>query len=379
MKSNKKIIGVDGNEANVSVRVGVNTYAYEVLNHIALLESEWENNIHFRVYLKEKPKPHMPKPTENFSYEVLPGRGLWIIKTLMPALYMKSNKPAVFWSPSHYTPPFAPMPKVCSIMDLGYLMFSEQFRKYDFWQLRLWTAWSLLTSKKVIAISDTTKHDIVRHYRFTREKVNTTLLGYDEDSFKKDTSAADVRRIKEKYSISGKNYILFMSTLKPSKNIEGLLLAWSLIEKDYPDTILVIAGKKGWLFDSIFKRVEQLSLGSRVVFTDFVKEKDKPMLIKGAKLFVLPSLWEGFGIDVVSAMAVGVPVVVSDRGSLPEVAGNAGIIVKPDDASSIANGMQKVLKATKEEYNRLIQEGVKRAKNFSWEKTARETIKILTS
>src|SRR4030042_2022270 len=129
------IVGIDGNEANIEKRVGVNQYAYEILGGIAKLQDEWKNRHEFIVYLKEKPLPDLPKETKFFKYRVIPGRGVWIITKLMPDLFLNKPKPDIFFSPSHYIPPFAPMPRICSIMDLGYLEFSEQFTKYDYWQL----------------------------------------------------------------------------------------------------------------------------------------------------------------------------------------------------------------------------------------------------
>jgi glycosyltransferase involved in cell wall biosynthesis len=168
-----------------------------------------------------------------------------------------------------------------------------------------------------------------------------------------------------------------MSTLKPSKNIEGLLYAWKLIEKNYPEIQLVVAGKKGWLFESIFGLTEKLNLKERVVFTDFVEEEDKPVLIANATCFVLPSFWEGFGLDVLSSMACGVPVVVSNRGSLPEVVGDAGQVVDPDSSEDISKGIEKVLEASNLQIQKMKELGKKRAEQFDWEKTARDTVHVL--
>ncbi len=378
MKKDKPIIGIDGNEANVLNRVGVNNYAYEVLNNIQKLEDQWNEHFQILVYLKASPLPHMPRESKDFKYRILPGAGQWILKTLMPHLYLSKLKPTIFWSPSHYVPPFAPMPRVCSIMDLGYLEFSEQFKKYDFWQLKLWTAWSMLISQKVIAISETTRKDIIKRYSFARGKTVTTLLGYDTTIYPPKPSSIQIKEILQKYSI-GRNYLLFMSTLKPSKNIEGLLKAWALVEKKYPDTQLVVAGKKGWLFESIFAVVKKYKLESRVIFTDFVAEEDKPILISQAKAFVLPSFWEGFGLDVVSSMACGIPTIVSDRGSLPEVVGNVGFVVNPEDVKAIGDAMSEVLSASTTKYKALSDAAKERSTNFSWKKTAKETIEVLRS
>lgn len=283
----------------------------------------------------------------------------------------------VFFSPSHYAPPLAPMPRFCSIMDLGYLEFSGQFQKNDFWQLKIWSAISIFVSKAVFAISNSTKKDIVRHYPFARGKVHVTPLAYDRRKFNLDIPDEDVRRIRGRYSIVT-DYVLYLGTLKPSKNIEGLIEAFSRIGSKKLKVKLVIAGKKGWMYEPIFEKVKKLNLEDDVIFTDFVDEKDKPALIKGAKVFVLPSFWEGFGLDVLNAMASGVPVVASNVGSLPEVVGDAGILVDPERVDSIAEGIKEVLLAPVAKYNSMVSQGLSQAGKFSWEKTARQTLEVIT-
>lgn len=370
------VIGIDGNEANIDQRVGVNQYAYNLLWSIYKLQDEWKDSHSFLIYLKNEPTNKLPKPTDHWKYKVIKGRGLWIIKNLMPHLYLQKQKQDIFFTPSHYVPPFAPMPRVCAIMDLGYLEFSGQFRAYDYWQLKLWSAWSITVSKYIIAISKATSQDIVRHYKSSSKKVKVTLLGYDSDTYNRSIPFLNVRRAKKRYTISG-DYILFISTLKPSKNIEGLIEAWSQISDRNPGVTLVIAGKKGWLYSSIFEKASKLGVQDKVVFTDFIEESYKPGLIKGAKLFAMPSFWEGFGIDVVSAMASGVPVLVSNKGSLPEIVGNAGIIVNPYNIDDIAEKMHKLLNMSKVDYNNRVKKGLKQAQKYSWDKTARKTIEIL--
>src|SRR3989344_8807151 len=132
------LIGINGNEANIKNRVGVNVYAFELLRNIAKLQDEWKSKHKIVVYLKEKPLSDLPRESSFFKYKVIPGSHLWILTKLTPNLLFDREKPDVFFSPSHYIPPFLAIPQVCSIMDLGYLKFSEQFKFYDFWQLRLW-------------------------------------------------------------------------------------------------------------------------------------------------------------------------------------------------------------------------------------------------
>lgn len=372
-------IGIDGNEANIENRVGVNKYAFEILWGLKKENEKKPNPSNLIVYLKDKPLSDLPQETNHFEYKIIKGSSLWVITKLTPYLFKNPDNIEILFSPSHYTPPFLMIPRVCSIMDLGYAEFSSQFEKKVLWQLKYWTAISIFVSKQVLTISEASKKDIVRHYPFASNKVTVTHLGYDKDRFKINISPNLVRQVKNGHSIVD-DYILFLSTLKPSKNIEGLLDAYSSLNskrafKNLPQ--LVIAGKKGWMYENIYKKVKELKLTGQVVFTDFIKEEDKPALIAGSKLFVLPSFWEGFGLDILSAFGCGVPVVVSNVGSLPEVAGEAGIYIDPSNTKSIADGIEKVLNLNQIEYNKLVSLGFEQLKKFSWEKCSKKTLETI--
>src|SRR5258706_3092763 len=321
------VIGIDGNEANINYRVGVNKYAYEVICGIRKLLKDNPDLIVI-VYLRDKPLADMPEANDQFKYKILNGGKVWILTKLMPHLLLTADKPDVFFTPSHYVPLLSFIPRVCSIMDLGYLEFSAQFRKYDYWQLKWWSAWSIKVSKYIITISKATADDIVRRYPASKNKVVVTHPGYDEGLTTMKITDASIAALKNRYSIV-KDYVLYLGTLKPSKNIEGLIEAWGQIVNNYPDIQLVIGGKKGWLYDEIFKKVTENGLADKIIFTDFVPEEDKYVLVKGAKAFILPSFWEGFGLDILTAYALHVPVIASNVGSLPEVAGDAGMLVDP--------------------------------------------------
>ena len=371
------LIGIDGNEANIENRVGVNMYAYEVIWGLYKMSQEKPFEHRLIVYLKNKPLSDMPKPTKNFEYKLLPGGKVWILTKLMPHLFLASQKPDIIFSPSHYVPPFSPVPRVCSIMDLGYLEFSAQFKKYDYWQLKAWTAISILVSKYIISISEATKKDIVRHYKFAVKKIRVMPLAHDKKVFNPKIKDDNVRLIKKRHSIVN-DYILFLSTLKPSKNLDGVLEAFAIISRDYPDLQLVVTGKRGWLYQETLKKVEELELGGKVIFTGFIPEEDKPALLRGAKLLVSPSFWEGFGLHVLESMAVGTPVVVSDRGSLREVVGEAGEIVDPQNAKDIAKGIDKILGESDVKYQERVKRGIIRSQKFDWDQTAKLTLSILT-
>lgn len=372
------IIGIDGNEANIGRRVGVNVYAFKLLHELQKLNENRSNPHNLIVYLKNEPLSDLPKETKNFKYKIIPGGGLWIITKLMPYLFSNPERIEILFSPSHYTIPFLTIPRIVSIMDLGYLENSGQFTKKVFWQLKYWTAISIFASKQVLTISEASKKDIVRHYPFASKKVKVTYLSHDLESKDFNVSENDVRRVKNKYSIVA-SYILYLGTLKPSKNVDGLIRAFNIIsnKKEYKDLQLVIAGKKGWLYESLFELVEKFNIKDKVIFTDFFPENEKMALRKGAKLFVQVSHTEGFGIDTLSSLAIGTPVVVSNIGSLPEVAGDAGIVVNELDDANIAKGIEKVLKMNKNEYTNLVEKGKAQARKFSWQRCAKETLEII--
>src|SRR5260221_7894321 len=288
-ENNKPIlIGIDGNEANINYRVGVNKYAYEILCGIHDLVNKAGGSSKYIiviVYLNDKPLAEMTNETSHFKYKILKGGKVWILTQLTPHLLLNPEKLNVFFTPSHYVPPISLIPCVCSIMDLGYLEFSAQFRKYDYWQLKWWSAWSINASKCIMAISNATRDDIVRRYPASKDKVVVAYPGYDEELTSVKISESAITALKNRYSIV-KDYVLYLGTLKPSKNVEGLIDAWGQIVNNYPDLQLVIGGKKGWLYDAIFAKVAEMGLAGKIIFTDFVPEEDKAALIKGAKIFV---------------------------------------------------------------------------------------------
>lgn len=373
------IIGIDGNEANVKNRVGVNKYAFEMLWGLQKLNEKKPIPSSLIVYLKNEPLSDLPKETKNFKYKVLIGGGLWILTKLTPYLLKNPENIEILFSPSHYVPPILTIPRVCSIMDLGYLEFSGQFEKKVLWQLKYWTAISVFASKQILTISEASKKDIVRHYPFASNKVTVTHLGYDDDKFKTDISEKLVRQVKNKYSIVNE-YILFVSTLKPSKNVEGLIRAYKVLSTD--KTILdlpqlVIAGKNGWMHESITKLIKDLELEDKVILPGFIEDDEKGPLMSGAKVFAMPSFWEGFGLDALSAFATGTPVVISKAGSFPEVGGDAAVYVDPNKVDSIAEGINKVLKMKGLEYNSRRELGFKQIKKFSWEVCAIKTLEAI--
>jgi len=354
------LIGIDGNEANVEKRVGIGEYAFELLKEF---EKYQISNIKYQIYLKDKPLPDMPRESSAWKYKVIGPKKLWTQLRLPLELYFGSDKPDVFFSPSHYGPRFSPMPTAMSIMDLSYIHYPQLFNKKDLYQLINWTKYSVKRAKRIFTISLASKDDIIKTYRVPEDKVVVTYPG-----IKKTLSMS-----KDKFNF---DYILFVGTLQPRKNIVRLIEAFSKLTPKYPNLKLLIVGKKGWLYEDIFKAPQKYNVESDVKFLDFVEDGKMQSLYKDALCFVLPSLYEGFGLPVLEAMKYGCPVLLSNISSLPEAGGDAALYFNPQDSDDIANTIDKVISDPKLREN-MIKKGYARVKKFSWEKTARETLKVL--
>lgn len=381
------IIGLDGNEANVKKRVGSGVYALQLLKQFAS-----DKNHKFIVFLKENPLSDLPKETSNFKYLFFGPKKLWTQFALPIKLFFGSNLD-IFFSLGHYGPRFSKIKYAITIFDLSYMHFPDLFKKDDLYKLNKWSEYSIKKASHVLTISSSTKNDIVKYYGINPAKISVNYLGYDRKIFKPQAKRK-IAKIREKYKING-DYIIFVGTLQPRKNIERLIEAFHRVltssgshlirTKKNPDVPiarqpdnlqLVIVGKKGWLYDSIFAKVKELNLEDKVIFTGYAPDPDLSALISGARVYVLPSLWEGFGIPVIEAQACGVPVVVSNMSSLPEIVGDSAVLIDPLSVSSITSGIKKVLN-NKKLSQKLTEKGFENIRRFSWQNCATETLKVL--
>lgn len=232
----------------------------------------------------------------------------------------------------------------------------------------------LARADKLIADSHSTKNDLSQFFKIDDKKITVIHLGLEERF--KIVSFQEIEKIREKYHIKD-DYILFVGVLEPRKNIVSILGALSILKQTgkLRGRKLVVAGKTGWLFKEIFKKVQESKLEKDVIFTGFVNEEDLPALYSGALFSVFPSLYEGFGLPVLEAMGCGTPVITSKVSSLPEVVGDAAILVDPMNIEELAWRMEMLCESSdlREE---LGKKGLERSKLFSWEKTAQKTLEV---
>ncbi|MBI2033154.1 MAG: glycosyltransferase family 4 protein [Candidatus Levybacteria bacterium] len=367
------IIGIDGNEANIEKKVGISEYCFELLQQLSNFQFQI-SDVQFRIYLKDEPRKDMPKQRQGWEYRIVHPKKLWTQFGLPLDLYFHKPRPDVFFSPTHYAPRFSPIPTVVSIMDVSYEFFPDLFRKSDLYKLKRWTEYSVKNATKVLTISQASKNDIMQVYNVPEEKVVVTYLGLKKP-FAITKIFSSMKELQEKFGIPS-SYILFVGTLQPRKNIERLIQAFQKIAIRKEDTDLVIVGKPGWLYEDIINAPKKYGIEKRVHFLSFVAEDELISLYKNAACFVLPSLYEGFGLPVLEAMSYDCPVITSNISSLPEAGGDAALYIDPENIDELAKNMEDVLSDKKLRAG-MIEKGRKQVQKFSWEKTARETLKVL--
>lgn len=300
-----------------------------------------------------------------------PGRFLWDQFTF--PRQAKKNKVDILHQPCFSAPVFYRGKVVVTCNDLISIFFPENLPLASRLFYSKWEPLSYRRADHIIAISEHTKKDILALLKIPQEKITVIPLAASKD-FRPVTSSVKLKAVQQKYQ-TGIDYILHVSTIEPRKNLSFLVRAYALAVREGIDTKLVITGKKGWFYDGLFRLVEELNLTDRVIFTGYVDDKDMPALYSGAKIFVFPSLYEGFGLPPLEAMACGTPVISSNTSSMPEVIANAGILLSPKDERLWARNIINVLKDHGLAKN-MSDWGLRQAKKFSWEETAQKTIEV---
>lgn len=379
MSKNITKIGINGNEANVPHRVGIGQYTFELIKHLEKIDSGSQ----FKIYLETAPAKDFPPESSSWKYDVLGPRSFWVPTKLQAKLIsekLSGRAPDVFFTPGHYSPFIMPMPSVISIMDMSFERFPEYFKKKDYYQLKYWTAASARIARKIITISNFSKSEICKIYNLPSDKVVVTYCGYDQSRFNDGVKQAGIKKVLSKYKIT-QPYLIFLGTLQPRKNLPRLIEAFHQLKNNDHQLVVVgmiNEGRGGWMNESIFDLVKKLGLGKRIIFTGYVPDEEAPLLLAGATVYVLPSLYEGFGLPPIEAMATGVPVVVSRVSSLPEICGDQAVYIEdPLKSESIATALHKALSFSRTERENRIQSGISFVKRYNWSNTAKETLKVL--
>lgn len=358
-------IGIDINEANVKNRVGTGQYCYHILQH-------WYKNqdIDFHLYHRDPLQNDLPAEDDHWHYHQVGPSRAWI-RFGLPLHLLTHPRHNVFWSPAHYAPWYPGGNSVVTIHDLAYEYFPDLFLPSDLYKLKHWTRSAVAQAQRVIAVSAATKRDLIKLYDVPEEKIAVIHNGYDSDIFNVSPKIDPALLVNWNLKIG--NYILFLGTIQPRKNAIKLVQAFHLLkESGYPGK-LVIAGNIGWLADDTLTLIKNSPDVKDIVLTGYVSDEARKTLYTYADVYVLPSLYEGFGVPALEAMACGAPVAIADNSSLPEVVGEAGLYFNATDPGGIASAIT----ALRQDRTHWSQLSLARAKHFSWAKCAKETLDVL--
>lgn len=260
--------------------------------------------------------------------------------------------------------------KVVTVHDLAFHEYPDTIRWRTMLMLKRNLRCSLKRADAVVTDSEFTRKEILRYYNVPAEKLYVVPCGVDTNIYCRETDAGKLVCVKRKYGISGA-YFLYLGTLEPRKNLSGLIRAYKIFRervKDQKTEIpqMVIAGGKGWMYEQIFQTVKELSLEDKVIFTGYVDEEEKPILMGGALAFCFPSFYEGFGMPPIEAMACGTPVLTSNTSSLAEVTDEAALQVDPYDLEEMAESLERLYNDGGLR-NELREKGWERAGKYSWQ------------
>ncbi len=362
------IIGIDASRANKKTKTGVEWYAYHLIQEFKKIDSE----NHYFLYSNERLSFDLGKCPDNFTEKVLswPFKKFWTLGRLSWEMFSK-RKPEVLFVPAHTLPFFSAKKKtVVTIHDIGFEHFPHLYN----WSAKIYHKFSIQVIKrladKIITVSEFCKNDLVENYKIDPKKIVVIYNGYDEQNF----------FVREKATpLAESPYAIFVGRLEEKKNISRLVEAFANYKKkSNSDLKLVLVGSRGFGFEKIQQKIIENNLTTEVIITGWLSTDKYAEALSGAKFFIFPSLFEGFGIPIIEAMACGVPVACSGTTSLAEIAGDSAFTFDPQSIEEM-KGAFEVLEKDENLRGELKARGLIRAKQFSWGKCARETLQVLLS
>jgi len=379
-------IGIDASRANKDQKTGVEWYAWHLIENLKKITPD---NVRVVLYSREELKNELAELPEKWESKVLrwPPKRLWTQFRL--SLEMIFNRPDVLFIPSHIFPIIHPKKTVMTTHDVAALKFPESYSWFQKWYT-IWSAkFAVKKLWKVIVPSQSVFEEITKSRLNTGSRTLSGLgnneikgniyvvhHGYDK-RYKKIYNQEKIQEVLRKYNIR-EPFVLSVGRLEEKKNTKRIIKAFNYLNDNmsHVDYQLVLIGNPGYGYADVKQEIIQSSYKYNIILLDLVSPDDLAYIMNAARVFVFPSLCEGFGLPVLEAMACGVPVVAARGSSLEEVGGEAGIYVNPDSFEDIAKGVMKVLQAGGLKQEKVIQ-GLRRVENFSWEKCARETLEVL--
>lgn len=378
-------IGIDARCFSEGRRTGVEEYALNLLVNLFKYDRQNEYVLFFNSFGSPKADFSWIKNYPNVRLKIFryPNKVLnfclWYFN--WPKLDKLLGGADLFLLPNINFAAFSRATKVLLVFhDLSFEYYAETFSL----KRKLWH-WFINPKKlgkranKILAVSESTRNDLVNFYGINRQKISVVYSGVAETFRVMNRNDAKLLKIKEKYNLPYK-FMLYLGTIEPRKNIVGIIRAYNQLRKLQKGELekykLVVAGERGWKDKKIFAEIQKSPYQNDIIFCGFIEDENKSYVYNLAELFIYPSFFEGFGFPPLEAMASGVPVIASNNSSLPEIVGNAGILIDPDKPDEICSVMKEIL-LNKKFAEKLKEKGIEQAKKFNWAKTAEEVLKLI--
>ncbi|MCY3867827.1 MAG: glycosyltransferase family 1 protein [Chloroflexi bacterium] len=358
-------IAIDASRTTRPEPTGTEHYALRLIQSLIAANESRPAPYHLSLYFRDAPPMGLFATSDYVKEIVIPFPRLWTHLRFAAAL--QRTRPDITFVPAHTLPFAFPGAGLVTVHDLGYRHFPEAHSRVQRAYLELSTRYSQRRAALVLADSEATAADLSRFYGTRTDKIRVVYPGVDAAVLK--SSAQDIKSARAKYQLPAR-YFIFIGTLQPRKNIERIVKAFRRWQREHDDdaTALALAGGEGWHFDASW-----LEGATNVIVTGYVDEADKGGLLAGAIALVFPSLYEGFGFPAVEAMHCGTPVIASQTSSLPELVGDAGLLVDPLDLAAIAEAMGRC--SDDAALRELLSErGIQRAKRFTWDAAAEQVM-----
>ena len=371
-------IGIDVTSA-VAQGGGIGRYTRELIATLAAMKSPYT----FRFF---SAKPPMELPVANpvptavhTTYHPAPLNERWLYRLwyrlrLPLPVQLVTGKLDLFHSPDFVLPPVSgKIPTLLTVHDLSFAHYPEVFPAPLVKYLNSVVPWSVGRATHILADSISTKQDLMALWQVPEAKITVLYCGVDA-RFAPVTEKKVLTAVRQKYNLGNIPYILNVGTIQPRKNYQMLIRAFKPVAEQHPHN-LIFAGGKGWLYDEMMREVERQGLNGRVHFIGFVNDADLPALYTDASLLTFPSLYEGFGLPLLEAMACGVPVVSSDASSLPEVVGDSGLLLSPHDEAVWSEGLHELL-LDPVRRSQMVADGFRQVRQFTWRKASSKLLSL---
>lgn len=357
---------------------GIGRYTEELVTALAALGKETLGKIGpLTGFYNDSRSVHAPRPLAWLPATTSPlPHKVWRAQVLVAHTTQQSQAARfgpmdLFHGTDHLLPYLPDTPSVLTIHDMVFRVMPETQTQLNQLYLRMMMPRFCQHARQIIAVSHNTSQDIQRFYQIPAEKITTIYPGV-HPRFQRVTDPAVLERVQAKYHLPPR-FALFVGTVEPRKNLDNVLLAFEQAGVD--DLHLVLGGRIGWKSTRVMRQLRRHAAAARILIPGYIADEDLPALYSLAEMFLLPSRYEGFGLPVLEAMACGTPVITANISSLPEVAGDAALLVDPTDAEALAAAMAD-LAANPARRAALQEKGYRQAAQFTWEKTARATLAV---